>query len=607
MTLILATRLARSSELKVNDRLLENLRYRVTLNDAGDIAGIFDKSAHRELLDSPARLAILSENLTNFPAWNMDWNDRANPPRSYVGGVAKIRIVEHGPVRVAIEVERQAENSVFIQTIRLAAGAAGDRVEVANHVAWQGRACSLKAEFPLSVTNPLATYNWEIGKIQRGNNDPKKYEVPSHGWFDLTDAKKDYGVSVLTDSKYGSDKPNDHTLRLTLLYTPGVRENSDYYEQRYQDWGRHEFTYALQGHRGDWRSGKADWEAARLSQPLQAFRTVPHSGKLGRTFSLLRTSSDQIAMRTMKLAEESDKVVVRLQELHGFAVSAVELQTSKGLAGVTEINGVEQVLQPVASSGKKMMLDFKPYQIRSLACDLKPPLTLSPSASMSVELPYNLDVFSFNEAKSDGACDEQGATIPAEMISDTVVSEGINFKIGPRENGKQNAVSCDGQKLTLPDGDFNQVYLLAMAVYGDTDGTFTLDERTVTLRIQDWSGFIGGWDTPVFQGNVEQLTYSIKNPLERIDAGFTKRDPLAWFCSHRHQRDGSDQAYTYCYLFKYRIDVSPGTKAMTLPVNPRICVLAVTAARDENVMTQPAVLLYDDFSHRLPLVLHSSH
>jgi alpha-mannosidase len=431
--------------------------------------------------------------------------------------------------------------------------------------------------------------------------------VPSHGWFDLTDAKKDYGVSVLTDSKYGSDKPNDHTLRLTLLYTPGTRENSDYYEQRYQDWGCHEFTYALQGHRGDWRSGKADWEAVRLSQPLKAFRTVPHPGKLDRSFSLLRMSSDQVAVRTVKLAEESDKVVVRLQELHGSAVRDVELQTVKGMNAVTEINGVEQVLQPLLGSSKKVMLDFKPYQIRSIACDLTTPLVLNPPTSMPVELPYNLDVFSFNEAKSDGACDEQGATIPAEMIGDTVVSEGITFRIGPRENGKQNAVSCEGQKLTLPHGNFNQVYLLAMAVYGDTEGDFALDDRTVTLRIQDWSGFIGGWYTPVFQGNVEQLTYSIKNPLERIDAGFIKRDPLAWFCSHRHQRDGSDQAYTYCYLFKYRIEVVPGTKVMALPVNPRIRIIAVTAARDENAMTRPASMLCDDFSNRPPLVLRASH
>ncbi|MGC3960724.1 MAG: glycoside hydrolase family 38 C-terminal domain-containing protein, partial [Verrucomicrobiota bacterium] len=300
---------ATNPELKVTEHSLENSRYRVTLNEAGDIASIFDKAANREILAAPARLAFQTEIPHDWPAWNMDWKDRTNAPRGYVSGPAKIRIAENGPARVALEVERASENSSFVQTIRLAAGSAGSRVEIANRVDWQSKACSLKAEFPFAIANPLATYNWDIGKIQRSNNDRKKYEVPSRQWFDLTDTSGDYGVAVLNDTKYGSDKPNDHTLRLTLLYTPGIRDGAGYDEQQTQDWGHHEFVYGLSGHQKDWRAGKADWEAARLGQPLLAFRTTTHSGALGRSFSLLQTSSDQVAVRAVKLAEDNDKVI----------------------------------------------------------------------------------------------------------------------------------------------------------------------------------------------------------------------------------------------------------------------------------------------------------
>src|SRR5208283_945365 len=85
----------------------------------------------------------------------------------------------------AVEIVRETENSIFTQTISLAAGAAGDRVEIANQIDWQSKSCALKAEFPLTVSNPLATYNWDLGKIERGSNDPKKYEVPSHQWLIL--------------------------------------------------------------------------------------------------------------------------------------------------------------------------------------------------------------------------------------------------------------------------------------------------------------------------------------------------------------------------------------------------------------------------------------
>ena len=59
------------------------------------------------------RLAIKSDTPAQWPAWNMDWADQQKPPRAHVSGPAKIRIVENGPVRVAIEVVRETEGSEF--------------------------------------------------------------------------------------------------------------------------------------------------------------------------------------------------------------------------------------------------------------------------------------------------------------------------------------------------------------------------------------------------------------------------------------------------------------------------------------------------------------
>ncbi len=92
----------------------------------------------------------------------MDWEDRQKPPRAYVSGPAKVRVVESGPVRVAVEIERETEGSKFIQTVRLTAGDAGNRVEFKNIIDWNTKAASLKASFPLAASNPKATYNWGI-------------------------------------------------------------------------------------------------------------------------------------------------------------------------------------------------------------------------------------------------------------------------------------------------------------------------------------------------------------------------------------------------------------------------------------------------------------
>ena len=166
--------------LKVSESSLENQYYRVKLNADGDIASIFDKSINKELLAAPARLAISYDNPQHWPAWNMDWDQEQAAPKTYVGGPAKSRVVENGPARVAVEVSRETAGSAFVQTIRLSAGDAGKRVEIANAIDWNTKESNLKASFPLAASNQMATYNWDIGTIQRPSAEPKKFEVPSH-------------------------------------------------------------------------------------------------------------------------------------------------------------------------------------------------------------------------------------------------------------------------------------------------------------------------------------------------------------------------------------------------------------------------------------------
>ena len=679
-----------ASPISVTTRALENPRYRVTLNDAGDIASIFDKQANRELLSAPARLAFQSETPEKNPAWNMDWADRKNPPRGYVGDDAsatakpRIEIVENGPVRVALRVTRQAEHSTFEQTIRLtaastsggttsvssaSAASAADRIEISNTIDWQSKGCSLKAAFPLTVSNPLATYNEDLGKIQRATNDEKKYEVPTHQWLDLTAADNTYGVSILTAAKYGSDKPDDRTLRLTLLYTPSVEKMQKFrfHEQRWQDWGRHEFTYGIYAHAGDWRDAGSDWQALRMEQPLLAFTTTQHDGKLGRAFSLLDLNTDAVAVRAIKLAENSDKIIVRLQELNGAPQTNVSLTTNPAatatLGSVSEVNGVEKVLEGRAVSPKPpkgravspkpprtarsavpandLSLDFQKYQLRTLALSLDAldkldandtseacaAVTLTNATSAPIALPCNINALGHRgqpTAASDGF-DSAGATIPAEMLPDAITAEGITFQLAPAaipapaialaqskiENRKSkisNALRCEGQTIALPAGNFNRVYLLAASADGDTTGKFTVGReggpaRDTTLTVQNWTGYIGSWDNRVFEGEVPELSYAMSNPLARIDAGFIKRDPVAWYCDHRYKKDGTDAIYSYCYLFKYALEVPAGAKTVTLPNNPKIRVFAMTAANDPAAGTRPARPLYDDFTNRKPIVI----
>ncbi|MBN2562900.1 MAG: alpha-mannosidase [Phycisphaerae bacterium] len=586
--------------LRVSDRALENEHYRVTVNDVGDVASIRDKkNADRELLAKPAQLVFTHEKPRRWPAWNMDWADRQKPPIDVVKEPAHVRVVEHGPVRVALEIQRRARDSIFTQRIQLARGDAGRRVEFANDIDWQSTECALKASFPLTASNPMATYNWGMGTIDRGNNEPTKYEVPSHEWFDLTDRTGEYGVSVLEDCKYGSDKPADNEVRLTLLYTPGVR--GDYLDQHSQDWGRHEFVYALYGHSGDWRAARSEWQARRLNQPLIPFQTEAHDGPLGRSFCMLSVNTQQVDIRALKQAEQGDWTIIRLQELWGRSADNVEVSFGRGLVEAYEVDGQERRIGDAVLRDGKLVIDLTPYSPRSFAVRLgKPPVSLEPPSNTPVALDLDVAVAGIDGDRSVGRLDDEGRTIPAEMLPSHITSEGILFKLGAAGGGQPQALSCRGQKITLPGGKHNRLYLLA-AASEDTGGRFLIDDRPHHVPVQEWTGFIGQCDSREWDHEFGEIDFCCEGQVVGIKTGFIKRDTIAWFCTHRRHPDKGNEAYRFSYLFKYGLDLPVGAKTLTLPSNPRIKVFAVTASRNANDAVRPARSLYDDFTDRTPI------
>ena len=70
-------------------------------------------------------------------------------------------------VAVSIAVSREADSSRFEQIVSLSAGEGGNRVEFRNAVDWRTQASTLKATFPLTASNPEATYNWDVGTMKR--------------------------------------------------------------------------------------------------------------------------------------------------------------------------------------------------------------------------------------------------------------------------------------------------------------------------------------------------------------------------------------------------------------------------------------------------------
>jgi alpha-mannosidase len=578
-----------NSKLSVKDKVLENEFYKVKIADNGDIESIFDMQASKELLSSPSRLEFQKENPKSWPSWNMDWKDRQNPPFDFMDKEASISILENGPVRVSLLVKRKGLNSEIEQIISLSAGEAEKRIEVNNIVDWQSKEVSLKASFPLAVSNEKANYNLGVGTIQRTNNNNLKFEVPSKEWFDLTDKSGTYGVSILEDCKYGSDKPNDNTLRLTLMYTPGISKSFDWcWYQGTQDWGIHDIKYGIYGHKGDWTLAQSYWQAKFLNQPLIAFETFKHDGNLGKEISLIKSNSTQIGIMALKRMEDGDYYIVRVNELNGKDAKGISLTFPAKIIDAYEVNGQEKKIGLADFKNGTLNFDISHYTIRSFAIKLHAPVRVLKTASqIQLDLPYNSDMMTTDENRHDCNNGDGGSSYPSELIPSEIVSEDIHFKTNNSADRLDNTVIAKGQIINLSNGDYNKLYILASGEE-DTQGEFLIDGNVNKLSIQKWAGFVGQF--------YNRYLSPVDRSVLKIDNPYTKRDNIAWFASHHHDSyPSANDAYKYCYMYKYVINLPKGSKTLTLPKNDKIMIFAITLAKEEAEDINLTMPLYDDF------------
>lgn len=578
--------------LLVNEQGLENRRYRVSVDDNGDIASIFDKELGRELLAGPLTLQLLDNEPEEWAAWEIDYADLMAEPREVVTGPMEIGAVESGPARVVLEIVRRAGGSEFIQRVSLAAGGAGSRVEVDNLIQWKSPGTLLKAVFPLAVEQATATYDLGVGTIQRGVNKEQLYEVPAQQWVDLGAPNNDGGVALLTDSRYGWDRPAENTLRLTLLHTPRVNDRWGWIDdQKSQDLGSHRLGFAVVGHPDSWffTGVVPSYEAAKFNQPLMAFRVPKHPGPLNREFSLLRSSTRHAAIQAVKLAEDDDRVVVRLLDKTGQGLDNVQVaMPAAPVRSFAELNGVEEPLEDERDGrGMLRVSRLAPCQLRTFAIEPgEPPVTLDPPQSRPLDLPFNSDGVSLDSGRTDGDFDGRGNSISGDLLPDKVVREGITFAMGRDRAGARNVVECRGQKIPLPAGGWNRLYLLAAAVDGGRTAAFSIDDRVEERWIEDWASPVGQWDSRL-HGDL------LVHDPEQILPAYINETPVAWVGSHRHGPDGENQSYTFTNLFRYELVLPPGARMLTLPDDPAVKLLAVTVAVNPNAEVVPAWPLYD--------------
>jgi alpha-mannosidase len=317
---------------------LTNRYLRVELGEDGSVRSVVH--AGREVLAGPGNVfELYDDDPVDFDAWDIDpytlrTGRDAAPAESY-------EVITDTPLRVEITFTYPTMR----QVVRLDAGS--PRLEFHTTVDWHESHTLLKVRFPLAVRSPNASYEMPFGYAERPTHystsfDRAKYEVPGHRFADLSE--HGFGAALLTDSKYGYSCFGGD-LRISLLRSPKSPDPE-------ADMGTHEFAYAFLPHAGGWRDGGVLREAVLFNAPLRWTSGMPTES--------FATVEGGLVLDTIKRAEDSDELVLRLYEPYGGrGVARVGIAASRARrANLLEDDGEELALVDGA-----IVVPFRPREI----------------------------------------------------------------------------------------------------------------------------------------------------------------------------------------------------------------------------------------------------
>jgi alpha-mannosidase len=361
-----------ASDMAVHGFTLENDAHRIRVDSGtGHLVSVYDKDLEREFIPEGAEanvLQLFEDRPENWDAWNIGYTGRMWT----LDAADEVRLLHRSPVRAVIRVKKSFlgldksrysptedfPSSFFTQDITMYR--AMDRIDIHTSVDWWESHVLLKAAFPTVIRNEQATYEIPFAAIRRSTRretlyENARFEVPALRWADLSDASG--GLSLLNDSKYGYDV-HGQTMRLSLLRAPT-------WPDPMADRGRHEFTYSLYSHPGDWNDGLTVRRGRELNSPLVAMLPGRHKGPLPPSMSFFSLEGDGIVLESVKLAEDRSGLILRFYESRGKAGGA-DLRLFRAPVRVWESDLMENPRREIPVTADSIRLEFRKFEIKSL-------------------------------------------------------------------------------------------------------------------------------------------------------------------------------------------------------------------------------------------------
>lgn len=326
--------------------VLETPFYRIRWDENGNLSSVWDKENRREVLCGKGNvLRIYEDRPTMYDAWDMDIFYTQKYEDAKLEGVS---CTEDGALRMKLKFTYTYRASRFEQEMVVYSGSR--RIDFVTVAHWHEDHRLLRALFDVDVRSTKATYDVQFGHVERPTHwntswDWARFEVCGHKWADLSES--DYGVSLLSDCKYGYSV-KDTVMGISLLKSS---KNPD----TQADMGEHHFTYSLLPHAGCLGSETVD-QSISLNQLAVC---VPGAALGVNVF--LEKDCGSVKIDAVKPAEDGDGFVVHMHEAMGGRAN-ITLRSGYPIRAYALCNLLEEYEEK--TEGCEINAHFRPFEIK---------------------------------------------------------------------------------------------------------------------------------------------------------------------------------------------------------------------------------------------------
>ncbi len=361
---------------------VENQFYRLRFTDGG-LASIYDKELGKELVDNSKFVA--GEIFTMHSEGNGagEFADIQQPDMLGFDKTGNYKtdwsVEESGPVFTTFKYRQKLRNVIVEQRIKLYHQEKKIDFEPAL-LNWEGELYrEFRMALPLNMRDGQVAYEVPFGVVEVGRDELKgaageRYKTPCkdvhprgiENW--ISSGNKEFGVTmsssvVAVDWIDPTDNPIDNQVLQPILLAS--RRSCHWQGNEYLQTGDHYFRFSFTSHKPGWEYGAGFGRQANERLVAVWADNSFTSASLPESLSFFNTDQPNVFVSTIKKAEDSNDVIVRLVDMEG-KDRIVTLKSFFKIKEAKQTNLIEEGIKDISSNENSIILELGHYSIETI-------------------------------------------------------------------------------------------------------------------------------------------------------------------------------------------------------------------------------------------------